>query len=90
MSSSPNRRPTRRSSGAERVFEDRTGRLWSAGPARMPTEAGGEEDVLLFVCVSEVRESPRAIAFPQGLRLADVTPEALAALLADAPKIARL
>lgn len=90
MSNSPRRRPTRRSSGAERVFEDRAGRLWSAGPARMPTDAGVEEDVLLFVCVSEVRESPRAIAFPQGLRLAEANAEALAALLADAPKIARL
>lgn len=90
MSDSPHRRPTRRSSGAERVFEDRAGRLWSAGPARIPGEAGDEVDVLLFVCVSEVRESPRAIAFPPDLRLADADTEALAALLADAPKIARL
>jgi hypothetical protein len=80
----------RRSSGAERVFEDRTGRLWSAGPARIPADAGDEEDALLFICVSEVRESPRAITFPQGFRLADAEAEVLAALLAEAPKIARL
>ena len=90
MSSEPRRRPRRRSSGGERIFEDRDGRLWSAGPLRIPTGAVEAEETILFTCVSEVRESPRAIGCPPGFRLVDAGADVLAALLAEAPKIARL
>lgn len=83
MTSSSGRRPARRSSGVERLFEDDEGRLWSAG--RTFTRQGGE--AMLFTCIGNSRESPRAIACPGEFRLVDATVEELRALLGRAPRI---
>lgn len=83
MTSSSGRRPARRSSGVERLFEDSDGRLWSAG--RTFTPQGGE--AVLFTCIANSREAPRAIACPTEFRLVDATVEDLRALLGRAPRI---
>jgi hypothetical protein len=85
MTSARGRRP-RRSSGTERIFEDQEGRMWSAG--RTITPQGG--DAMLFTCISDPREPPRAVFFPADVRLADVPADELRALLDRAPKVGRL
>ena len=82
-SSESGRRSARRSSGVERLFEDDTGRLWSAG--RTFTPHGGE--AVLFTCIGDARESPRAIAAPMEFRLVDATTADLRALLDQAPRV---
>lgn len=77
------RRSARRSSGVERLFEDEAGRLWSAG--RTFTPQGGE--AVLFSCIGDSRESPRAIASPHEFRLAEVTIADLRSLLDRAPRV---
>jgi hypothetical protein len=86
MSSPFGHRRPRRSSGAERIFDDEAGRLWSAGPTmtRHGTEA------LLFTCLSDPREAPRAVTPPPAFTLTEATPETLRELLARAPKLGRL
>jgi len=83
MTSSSGRRPARRSSGVERLFEDDTGRLWSAG--RTFTPQGGE--AVLFTCIGNSREAPRAIACPAEFHLVDATVDEIRRLLGRAPRI---
>ena len=77
------RHPPRRPSGGERVFADELGRLWSASHTR-------GEGAVIFTCISDSRQSIRAIAAEAGLRLADVSDDTLRAWLRDAPRIGRL
>jgi hypothetical protein len=77
------RRQVRRSSGVERLFADEAGRLWSAG--RTFTPQGGE--AVLFSCIGDARESPRAIAAPSEFRLVEATIAELRTLLDRAPRI---
>lgn len=86
MTSPPGRRRPRRSSGVERIFEDDDTRLWSAG--RTITPQGG--DALLFTCISDARESTRAIAIPPDFRLQDIRLEELRSLLHSAPRLGTL
>ena len=79
------RRPTRRSSGGERVFSDDVGRLWSASQTR-----GADGAALVFACISDSRQPVRAIALDPGARLGDASDETLRAWLRDAPRIGRL
>ena len=75
-------RPTRSgSSGTERVFTDETGRQWCAAYA-------GE--AIVFTCVSDGRESGRAIASTDGDLSGRVGDEELRMWLGSAPKIGRL
>lgn len=83
MTSPLGRRRPRRSSGVERIFEDADTRLWSAG--RTFTPEGGE--LLLFSCISDARESTRAIATPPSFHLPDVGVDELRELLARAPRV---
>jgi hypothetical protein len=85
MSHPTARKPHRRHSGGERVFADDIGRLWSAAHDR---EDG--ESVVIFTCISDARETVRAIAVDDRLRIADVSDEQLRAWLREAPRIGRL
>ena len=68
-------------SGRERVFADERGRLWNAAYA-------GE--AIVFTCVSDGRESGRAIAITDGELTGDVANEELRIWLGSAPRIGRL
>lgn len=77
----------RRPSGGERVFTDALGRTWSA------TYVNGEADgnsAVVFTCVSEVRQSGRAIAVELPGSVGDVEEETLRAWLSVAPRIGTL
>ncbi|MGA9838351.1 MAG: hypothetical protein WBQ26_13635 [Gemmatimonadaceae bacterium] len=76
-----------RPSGGERVFTDALGRTWSA--AFVKGEAGGP-DVAVFTCVSEVRQSGRAIAVDLPGSVGDVEEDTLRAWLLVAPRIGTL
>jgi len=78
-------RARRRSSGSERVFEDEQHRIWTAYPW-----GGGPLDVLIFTCVSDSREPPRALAAETGSDLSTLPEEVLRELLTAAPRIGRL
>jgi hypothetical protein len=80
----PSTRAPGRPSGGERVFSDDHGRLWSAAHHRE------DESAIVFTCISDSRQSIRAIAVDAALRIADVTDETLRAWLRDAPRIGRL
>lgn len=86
MTSPLGRRRPRRSSGVERIFEDAEARLWSAG--RTVTPQGG--DALLFTCISDGRESSRAIAISPDFHLPDAGVEELRTLLRAAPRVGTL
>jgi hypothetical protein len=68
-------------SGRERVFADDMGRLWNAAHT-------GE--AIVFTCVSDGRESGRAIASTDGDLSGRVGDEELRMWLGSAPKIGRL
>lgn len=70
-----------RPSGEKRVFTDETGRLWSAAYA-------GE--AIVFTCVSDGRQTGRAIAVAAGDVGGDVGDDTLRAWLGSAPHIGRL
>ena len=71
-----------RPSGGERVFADDLGRLWSAAPT------GG---AVIFTCISDGRQSGRALAVDLSLLEADeVGDDTLRAWLAAAPRIGTL
>ena len=78
---------SRRGSGGERVFSDDSGTLWSASFSK--GVAIGEEAVV-FACVSDARQSVRAIAAEPDLIFADVPDDTLREWLKNAPKIGRL
>lgn len=86
MAGSIGRRRARRSSGAESVFEDQDGRLWSA--ARATTPRGS--DVVIFTCISDSRQPPRALAADASFRLSDADSDTLRHLLRRAPRLSQL
>jgi hypothetical protein len=77
----------RRPSGGERVFTDALGRTWSA--AYLKGE-GGDPNAVVFTCVSEVRQSGRAIAVDLPGSVGDVEEDTLRAWLSIAPRIGTL
>jgi hypothetical protein len=70
-----------RPTGGERVFADESGRLWTAGYT-------GE--AIVFTCVSDGRQSGRAIAISAGDVAGDVGDDTLREWLGAAPRIGRL
>ncbi len=78
------RKNPRRRSGGERVFSDDAGRLWSASHTR------GTSTAIVFACISDSRQSVRAIAVDTQFGLADSADDELRAFLRDAPRIGRL
>ena len=85
MPQSSTRRPARRKSGGERVFADDAGLLWSASHAQ-----GAGDGAVVFSCISDARQSVRAIQVDSGFVLAEVDDEQLRTWLREAPKIGRL
>ena len=81
MPKTTNNQPPR-SSGGERVFTDDKGRLWSAAFEGRDTRA----DALVFRCISDGRQSVRALAVDP-LSLPDAVDERLRLWLGDAPRI---
>jgi hypothetical protein len=75
------RRSTNRPSGGERVFTDDAGRLWSAVPTA---------DAMIFTCISEARQSSRALALEGAVRGDEIGDETLRAWLRAAPRIGTL
>ena len=79
-------RAARRSSGGERVFNDESGRLWSASL----TEEAEPASAIVFACISDSRQQVRAIARDAGQRLDEASDDELRGWLRDAPRIGRL
>ena len=75
------RSTTYRPSGGERVFADDKGRLWSAAPT-------GE--AIVFTCISDGRQSGRALAVELAGLDDSVGDETLRAWLNAAPRIGTL
>jgi hypothetical protein len=76
----------RRSSGSERIFEDGTRRLWSAGHSLTPHGS----DAVVFTCISDSREAVRAMRLDAGMSLLEAGVERLRQLLEGAPRVGRL
>jgi hypothetical protein len=75
------RSSTKRPSGSERVFADETGRLWSATRSA---------DAMIFTCISDARQSGRALALEGAMRGDEIGDETLRAWLGAAPRIGTL
>jgi hypothetical protein len=80
-----NREKNLRPSGGERVFTDASGRLWSA-----ITTADEKGATVIFTCITEGRQSGRAIVIDLSQEVGDVGDETLRAWLEAAPRIGRL
>ena len=85
MSGLSNYENTNRPSGGERVFADAKGRLWSAASL---SEADGF--TVIFTCISDGRQSGRAILVEPVLEVGNVAEDTLRAWLEAAPRIGRL
>jgi hypothetical protein len=72
---------THRPSDGQRVFADEKGRLWSA------VRAG---DAIVFACISDGRQSGRAIALELGALDDSIGDDTLRAWLRAAPRIGTL
>ncbi|HTR78423.1 MAG TPA: hypothetical protein VMH39_09945 [Gemmatimonadaceae bacterium] len=70
-----------RKSGGERVFPDALGRLWNA------THTG---EAIVFTCISDGRQSGRALATDVASLSDDIGDETLRAWLNAAPRIGTL
>jgi hypothetical protein len=80
-----NRQKDLRPSGGERVFTDAFGCLWSA------VSISGDHGVtVVFTCITEGRQSGRAIVIDLSQEVGDVGDETLRAWLEAAPRIGRL
>jgi len=75
------RSSTNRPSGDERVFADDAGRLWSA------TQTAS---AMVFTCISDARQSGRALAVEGMVRGEEIGDETLRAWLRVAPRIGTL
>ena len=82
--SSSREKPTR-PSGGERVFADSQGRLWSAASL---VEADGA--TVIFTCISDGRQSGRALVVKLTGEVGDVEEDTLRGWLEAAPRIGRL
>lgn len=80
-------RTARDPGGSERIFAAEDGRLW--GAARLQQERGATE-AIVFSCISDSRQTVRAIEVGRDHDLADVSDETLRAWLRAAPRIGRL
>ena len=75
------RRTTGQSSSDGHVFADDAGRLWSAVHTA---------NALVFTCISDARQSGRALAIDDTMREDEAGDETLRAWLGAAPKIGSL
>ena len=85
MPRSSNRERKIRPSGGERVFADAQGRLWSAASA---SDAGSV--TVVFTCISDGRQSGRALVIESAEEVGDVGEDILRVWLEAAPRIGRL
>jgi hypothetical protein len=74
--------------GEERVFSAPDGKLWGASVRQGPD--AGDAVVLVFTCMTEARQSVRAVTIDAAVRLRDLTDDALRAWLATAPTVGKL
>ncbi len=81
MSRLSTQRSSHRKSGEERVFADDSGRLWSA------TDTGV---AVVFTCITDGRQSGRALAIDLSTVEDEPGDETLRAWLRAAPRIGRL
>ena len=77
---------TQRPSNGERVFTDDRGSLWSAAL----TNEGDTGHAVIFSCVSDARQSVRAIAVDATRAFTEADEDTLREWLHDAPRIGRL
>lgn len=75
-----------RPSGGDRVFTDVFGRLWSAASH---TETS-QDITVIFTCITDGRQSGRALVVELPLEVGDVGDEMLRVWLEAAPRIGRL
>jgi len=75
----------RQSPGGARVFADDAGRLWNASHA-----TGTVDAAVVFTCISDSRQTARAIAVPVGFALPDAGDDVLRAWLREAPRMGLL
>ena len=85
MQGRPAQQSRRRSPGGARVFADDAGRLWNASHA-----TGTVDAAVVFTCISDSRQTVRAIAVPVGFALTDTSDELLRAWLREAPRMGLL
>jgi hypothetical protein len=85
MTPSPVSSSRRHPQGGGRVFADDAGLLWSASRTR-----NDDEGAIVFACITDSRQSNRAIAIAEDSRLIDASDDVLRAWLRDAPRIGRL
>jgi hypothetical protein len=81
MSRQFTRRPAKATPAEARVFADDAGRLWSAVST---------PGAVVFTCISDARQSARALAVEDTVREDETGDEALRAWLGAAPKIGSL
>jgi hypothetical protein len=72
-------------SGGARVFADDAGRLWNASHA-----TGTVDAAVVFTCISDSRQTARAIAVPVGFAMTDAADEVLRTWLREAPRMGLL
>jgi len=75
-----------RPSGGERVFTDEKGRLWTA----ISSTVEDNGTTVVFTCITEGRQSGRAIVIDLAEEVGTVGDETLRAWLEAAPRIGRL
>ena len=75
------RSSSKRPTGNERVFADDAGRLWSATRTA---------DAVIFTCMSDARQTGRALAIDDRVQEEEIGDETLRAWLGAAPKIGTL
>ena len=85
MPKSSSQQSPRRESGGERVFTDYEGRLWCAALE----QRGNPTGALVFRCISDGRQSVRALAVDP-LTLGDAVDDSLRTWLGAAPRIGTL
>jgi hypothetical protein len=71
--------------GGARVFADDAGRLWNASHANGTVDAA-----VVFTCISDSRQTARAIAVPVGFAMTDAGDEVLRTWLREAPRMGLL
>lgn len=75
----------RQQPGGARVFADEAGRLWNASYA-----TGTVDAAVVFTCISDSRQSTRAIAVPVGFAMTDAGDDLLRTWLREAPRVGLL
>src|SRR4030095_15656316 len=78
-------RSRRQSPGGARVFADDAGRLWNASHA-----SGTVDAAVVFTCISDSRQTARAIAVPVNFAMIDAGDEVLRTWLREAPRMGLL